>query len=80
MDLKKLKKILLKHYAEPSIYPKLRQPCEKGFTPPSYEKAYRMFIEDNISMEVWMDIGKYLKEEEKKSQEQGEQPLIDKAS
>lgn len=51
MTRKKLKKILLKHYAEPSMFAILR-----GIRRPSYELILKMYKEDKVPFDIWENL------------------------
>ena len=55
MDYENLKKILLKYYAEPSVYPIL-----SGKRRPAYEKIYEMSEVHNIPFAAWLNIEMWL--------------------
>ena len=73
MTKQKLKKILLKFFKESTVDALIR-----GSRLPSMSKAIKISIEHNIPLDAWIDIKKWLEEEE--SKEQGETKPLNKAS
>lgn len=62
MEHEKLKKILQEHYAESSVYSIL-----SGNKRPGYIKMYLMNKEHGVPFNAWLNIKKYLEEEENTS-------------